>query len=318
VWSGGFVLNTAQHLRDVSGAGGLVVGGGDGLLMLRPGSENWMARPRLDDLLGPIVRVAAEQRRPWRYALSTPGGITMFGLPDDRKLTLTSETPEVQVTHMAWARLGEESVLYLRWTDGSVGRLRLDIEQIETLQVMPMDAIASDANGALAMVAVRCAAQDAHALWTRDGIRLEERPVTVTGASGSGDAGARVHLAVADVAIAWAIDGQGTFTSRGVDEDFVACEALGQGGPVAFQGSAADAAVLGVRHDKLVCAFDRVDVVGGVQRIVEIEAEGADAPSITALQWDQSRRTIWAASPQAGLFRSTEPKGKTGEKLLVN
>ena len=118
---------------------------------------------------------------------------------------------------------------------GTVGRLRLDLETIEELHVLPMDAIASDKNGVLAMVAARCSAQDAHALWTRDGIRLEERPVTAT--FEGDDPETRVHLAVADAAIAYAASGKGTHLSRGIDEDFVPCEGLAEGGALAFQGT---------------------------------------------------------------------------------
>jgi hypothetical protein len=316
VWLGGGVLDHPHLLRDVSGAGGHVVAGGDSLLALRPGAQSWGMRPGLEDLRDTFFVVAAEQGPPLRLGVASAGGITMLGLPNDQKLTLTSSTPEVGVTHMAWANLGKERVLYVRWDDGSVGRLRLDLGTIETLGVLPMDAIASDKNGVLAMVAACCGAEDAHALWTRDGIRLEERPVTAT--FEGGDPGARVHLAVADAAIAYAAEGKGTHLSRGIDEDFVPCEGLSQGGALAFQGSTSDAAVFGVCWNKVVCAIDRVDAQGAVQRILEVGSEAAAAPSIVALQWDQSRRTLWGVSPEVGLLRSDEPKGKGGKKRLVN
>ena len=49
-------------------------------------------RPQLDDLLGTLVVVAAEQGPPWRIAVASAGGITMLGLPNDEKLTLRSST----------------------------------------------------------------------------------------------------------------------------------------------------------------------------------------------------------------------------------
>ncbi len=316
VWSGGVVVNPARLLRDVNGAGGHVIAGGDVLYGLRPGAETVGMRPQLDDLLGTLVAVAAEQGPPWRFAVASAGGITLLGLPRDQKLTLTSETPEQQVTHMAWANFGKERVLYVRWASGTVGRLRLDLGTIEELHVLPMDAIASDRNGALAMVAARCDARDAHALWTLDGIRIEERPVSV--AFAGRDPEARVHLAVADTAIAYAAEGKGTHLSRGIDEDFVPSEALAHGGALAFQGASADAALFGVSWNKLACGIDRVDAKGAAQRIIEMGSDQADAPRIVAIQWDQSRHALWGASPEIGLLRSNEPKGKSGKKRLVN
>jgi hypothetical protein len=316
VWSGGVVLDPPRLLRDVNGAGGHVVAGGDVLYGLRPGAENVGMRPELDDLLGTLVAVAAEQGPPWRFAVASAGGITVMGLPHDQKLTLTSDGPENRVTHMAWANFRKERVLYVRWAGGTVGRLRLDLGTIEELHVLPMDAIASDRNGALAMVAARCGARDAHALWTLDGIQLEERDLTVT--FEGHDPEARVHLAVAGAAIAYAAEGKGTHVSRGIDEDFVPCEGLAQGGAVAFQGTSADAALFGVSWNKLACGIDRVDAKGAAQRIIEVGSDKADAPRIVAIQWDESRHALWGASPEIGLVRSNEPKGKGGKKRLVN
>jgi hypothetical protein len=192
----------------------------------------------------------------------------------------------------------------------------MDLGTLEDLPVMPMDAIASDRNGVLAMVAARCSAQDAHALWTPDGIRFEERPVAVT--FDGGDPATRVHIAVADTAIAYAADGKGTHVSRGIDDDFVPCEGLAVGGALAFQGSSADAALFGVSWNKLVCGIDRVDAKGAAQRIIEMGSDTSDAPPIVAIQWDQSRHALWGASPEIGLLRSNEPKGKSGKKRQLN
>lgn len=313
-WPTGAALDRPPSLRDVSGAGGLVLAGGAAMLMLRPGAKIWKQRPLLENM-GPVLATAAEPKPPWRFAVASHGGITMFGLPKDQILTLTAVSPDVEVTHMAWGAFGKERVLYLRWTGGLVGRVRLDEGRIEHLSTMPMDAIASDPNGVLAMVAVHGEAGDAHALMTRDGIRFEERPVAVTPASDAPEA--RVHLAVADAAIAYSVDGCGTHVSRGVDDDFVACEGLPHGSPLAFQGSTADAALFGVNWTTIACAIDRVDNKGAARRIVEIGCDDARAPTITALQWDSTRHTLWVASPEAGLMKSEEPKGKArGERTL--
>jgi hypothetical protein len=48
--------------------------------------------------------------------------------------------------------------------------VRLDLGEVETLDVMPMDAIASDANGVLAMLSI--GGDDATAMFTHDGALL--------------------------------------------------------------------------------------------------------------------------------------------------
>lgn len=314
-WKGGFVLDPTQPVRDLSGAGGLLIAGGEAILMLRPGAETWKQRSPPEEL-GPILAVAAEQRSPWRYAVSSLGGITLFGLPNDQMLTLRSSTDEVQATHLAWAAFGKQSVLYLRWTDGSIGRVRLDLGTIEDLDFDPMDAIASDVNGCLAMIAARGAGDNAHALFTQDGIRFEERPATAIAAGD--DPETRVHLAVAGAAIAYAVDGQGAHLSRGVDDDFTRCEGLMQGGPLAFHGSTADAAVFGASWSKAMCVIHRVDAGGAVRRIAEIGGDAGDAPKLSTLVWDRSRHVLWAGSPQVGLMRSEEPKAKGNPKRSLN
>ena len=311
-WDGGFILDPPQAVLDVSGAGGLVMAGGESILMLRPGAEAWKTRPPPENL-GPVVAIAAEQKPPWRYAIASHGGISLFGLPKDQMLTLASSTPEVQVTHMAWATFGKENVLYLRWDDGSVGRVRLDLGNIEELAVAPMDAVASDVNGVLAMISVRGGADDATALLSRDGTSFDQRPATlVTG----GDT--HVHLAVADTAIVYAIEGSGAYLSRRLDAEFAPCEGLMAGGPLAFQGSTSDAAIFGATWSRPVCAIHRVEAKGAVQRIAEIGDDAGDAPRLSKLLWDRSRHTLWAASPKVGLMRSDEPKGKGGKKRPLN
>ncbi len=183
-WQGGFVLDQVQPIVDVSGSGGMVITGGDALLMLRPGAQVWRQGTPPDDL-GPLIAVAAEPRPPWRYAVAQFGGITLFGLPRDQKLTLRATETAVQVTHLAWGTFGKEIVLYVRWDDATVGRVRLDLGTIEHLNVQPMDAIASDALGVVAMVSLRGGA-DAHALFTTDGVRFEERAAVPLDVDGGG------------------------------------------------------------------------------------------------------------------------------------
>ena len=69
-WKAGFVLDPPQPLSDVSGAGGLVIAGGDAIFMLRPGAEQWKMRARPDGVEA-VAAVAAEQGPPFRYAVSS-------------------------------------------------------------------------------------------------------------------------------------------------------------------------------------------------------------------------------------------------------
>jgi hypothetical protein len=313
-WNGGFVLDRARPVWSVSGAGGLVLGGGDVLYMMRPGARAWQSRPA-EEQLGRVLVVAAEQRQPWRYAVSSERGITIYGLPKDQKLTLAAQTSAPEVTHLAWGNFEKQRVLYLRWEDGGVGRVRLDLGTIEDLDVAPMDALGADANGAVAMVSLRGGGEP-HALFTRDGVHLEERPAVAI--PEEVDEEALVHLAVADTAVAYAVEGWGAYLSRGVDDAFVAVPALAPGGPLAFQGSAAGAALLGAVWSKTTCAIHRVDAQGAVQRIAEISSEDGDAPRLTAVSWDVSRHVLWSASPVAGIMESEEPRGKSGKKRSLN
>ncbi len=311
-WKGGFILDPLQPVRHLSGAGGMVVGAGDVIFMLRPGAVGWQSRPPAEDL-GPITAIAGEHRPPWRYAVASFGGITLYGLPRDQILTLRSQDTDIQVSHLAWGAFGKESVLYIRFSDGGVGRVRLDLGNIEHLTLAPMDAIASDVLGALAMVSVRGTAEP-HALCSPDGIRFEERPALAVPA----DSDALVHVAVAGVAVAYAVDGAGAWLSRSVDEDCAPCEGLGEGGPLAFQGNSPDAAVFGASWSKAMSAIQRVDAKGAVQRIAEIGSEGGETPRIAAMLWDRSRHVLWTAGPQLGLMKSEEPKGKSGKKRALN
>jgi hypothetical protein len=314
-WDGGFVLDKAQRIVGVSGAGGLVMGGGDALFLLRPGAKAWLGRD-MPEGLGVILAVAAEQAKPFRYAVSSEGGITLFGLPHDQKLTLSAEPGAPVATHLAWGRLGKERVLYLRWGDGGVGRLRLDLGTVEPLSVAPMDAIAADADGVLAMVSLLGQHDDAHALVTADGVRFEERPAIAPLLSLAGEGG--VHLAVAGAAVACAVEGWGAYLSRSADDDFVRCEGLLGGGALAFQGTAPSAALFGACHDRTTTAIHRVDAGGAVLRIAEIETSTGEPPRLTALAWDPTRHVLWSASPQAGIMRSEEPAKKGGKKRTLS
>jgi hypothetical protein len=177
-----------------------------------------------------------------------------------------------------------------------------------------MDAVASDANGAVAMVSLW--GDEPHALLTRDGVNMEER--SAVGLPEEIDEEAPIHLAVADTAVAYSVEGWGTYLSRGAGDPFVPVSALAPGGALAFQGSTATAPLFGAVWSKTTCAIHRVDAQDALQRIAEVSSEDADAPRLTALSWDASRHVLWSASPIAGIMESEEPKGKGGKKRSLN
>jgi hypothetical protein len=203
----------------------------------------------------------------------------------------------------------------MRWDDGTVGRLRMDLGNIEPLPLDPMDALAADADGVLALVNVLGDPADAHVLVTADGERFEERPAL---AAPEDLPDGTVHVAVAGTAVVYAVEGWGVYLSRGIDDDFVPCPGIPGGGPLAFQGTSPRAAFFGVGHERGTCVIHRVDPEGAVQRIVEIEGEGGEPPRFSAITWDESRRILWSASPQAGIMRSEEPRGKGGKKRSLS
>jgi hypothetical protein len=308
-WEGGFVLDRVQKVLSVSGPGGLVLGGGEHLYMLRPGAQRWMRREPMTEL-GRVLAVAAEPRHPWRYAVSSEKGLTVYGLPNDQKLTLTAPDDDPPATHLGWGTFEEQSVLYLRWADGTAGRLRLDLGQVESLELLPMDALATDASGSVAVVSLQ--GDTPHALFTQDGIRFEERPAVRAPQNLAGP----VHLAVAGAAVAYAIEGWGTYVSRGLDDDFLPVEALAPGGALAFQGTDPASPLFGAVWTQAHGAILRVDAGGDVQRIGETSGTGVAAPRITSLAWDGSRSVLWSSSPDAGILRNEEPTAK-GEKKRV-
>lgn len=311
-WEGRFVLVPPRPVRSVSAASGLVVAGGDALYMLRPGAERLRARELPPDL-GLLV-VAAEPWAPFRYAVAARGRIAVFSgaEPDEPLVEIELTDPRRDATHLAWTRHEGEPALFVRSRNGAIARLRLDRNAFEDLDCPPMEAVASDASGALAMLSL---APDEEAAWVSkpDG-SWELRPLTTIPVADEGD-DAGLHLVIAGPAVAYSADGIGTYVSWEREADFDRCGDLFWG-PVAFQDEGALFSAYSVETTMTITRFTRQ---GDVTRIAEIEAGGEEAePTITAVAWDAPRRTLWAASPEAGLLACTEPVAKGGKRVSLN
>lgn len=310
-WEGGFFFDAAREVRGVCARGGLVFAGGADLFLLRPGAAVMASRPPPLDI-GPVHAVAVEPRGARRYAVASEALIAVFfkNKQGEQILRLRPQPPGPRATHLAWGASPEGLTLYIRRDDGVVLRFKPDLSDIDELGVPSMDAIASDEAGVLAMASLA----EELAFVTRDGADMSYRPLDVPVESAE-----EVHLAVADEAIAVGIEGAGAFLSRSKDAAFEACAALGEGGAVAFQGTASDAALFGAIREPRLGAVVRVDRSGAAVRIAEFGGDGGAAvPEVTSLSWDATRTTLWAASPQVGLITSEEPSAKGRKKIVLS
>jgi hypothetical protein len=154
---------------------------------------------------------------------------------------------------------------------------------------------------------------------TRDGAKLDYRVINE-----EIDPDVSVEIAVAGSAVALVVDQSRVLLSRGLEDPFVPVASLASPddsgwttGPIAFQGSASDAALLCARWESEVVRIIRVDPSGAAMSVAEIGgSESTDAPEIVSLTWDASRHTLWGASPSVGIFSSVAPSAKGGKVSL--
>jgi hypothetical protein len=303
-WGCEFVFDTARDVRAVSARGGLVLAGGDALYMARPGAVGLQTRPLPDDV-GPVVAVAAEPRPPFRLAIATEELVVLFvrGAGGDQLVRLRG--PD-RPTHLAWARVADVFSLYICWGDGAVVRSRRDMTGVEVIEVPPVQALAADNAGTLALLSA--GGPDACVYVSRDGATFDVRALDI-----EEEPDRHVHLAVAGGAVAYSLAGDRVAVSRAKDKPFEPCAALAEAGAIDFQGPGEDAPLLGVRKEAGYVSIVRVDGAGAAMRVADFGSDDAPAPDITDIAWDASRRLVWGASPQMGLVRCTEPGAKKGK-----
>jgi hypothetical protein len=290
-----------------------MIAGGDQLFMLRPGAQTMAFRdPPLD--IGRILVAAAEARPPWRYAVASEELVALFfkGPKEDGLVRLRPEEPGIAPTHIAWARgEGNAGVLYVRWEDGAVVRTKPDMTGVDVLELPPIDALASDGNGNLALA---CFADDRCRVYlARDAAHLDFNEFDFPA-----DPDGQMRLAVADKAVALAVDDGGVFVSRAAGAPFLPCEPLAKAGAFEFEGATSDSALFGAIQTATMGSIIRVDREGTAIRIAEFDSEGGPVPEITALSWDASRHKLWGASPEMGLIECTAPSAKRGKKAALS
>lgn len=319
-WDGGFLFEKVQPVQSIEARGGMVVAGGDDFYMLKPADESWRSRPPPEDI-GPMFLVAAEPRGDRRYAVVSEAMLAVFfkGKEGDQILRLKPTDPRWGVTHLAWGGKEGACSLYVLRQDATLMRMRPDLSDIDTLEVDEMSALASDDDGTVAMVAID--EEESRVYVTRDGLEMSYRPVNHPIPLDT-----RVDIAVAGDTVALVVDEQYVLLSRGLEAPFERVAALdspeGSGwktGPIAFQGTAADAALLCGRWENDLVRIMRVDASGAATSILEMGGtETLDPPEIAALSWDATRQTLWGASPYTGIFRCVAPTAKGKNKVLLS
>lgn len=313
-WECTFLFESARDVRTVSARGGLVIAGGQEMHLLRPGAQNMASRaPPLD--IGPIFVAAAEQRAPHRYAVASEELVAVFYRTKDGDQIMRMRCPPSgpTATHLAWSNAEGASTLYIRWDDGVVARLNQDMSGAETIELPPIDAIAADHAGVLAMASFSEPTPRVYV--GSDGEHFAFRPLPE---DFSVEPHQHVYLAVADMAVAFTIEDGGAFLSRSPDDEFMMVEQLATAGPIEFEGTSTDAALIGAILSSGIASIIRVDREGAAVRIADFGSDGGPPPEIIELAWDASRHMVWGASPQMGLVTCTAPSAKRGKKAPLS
>jgi hypothetical protein len=309
-WAGGFIFDAAREVRSVSARAGMVVAGGPELYLLRPGEEQLkMREPPLD--IGPVHLAAAEPRGSRRYAFAAQEMLAIFAHTggEDKILRLRPPPPVPLATHLVWGGKKGPSALYVRWDDGSVVRMKPDLSDVEPLDLAPMEALAVDDAGTVAMLSLD---PDPRVFVMHDHETMHFRSIEEIGEAGD------IHLAVAGTAVAVSLGDGRVLVSRGENDPFTPCEALAGAGPLAFEGSSEKAALFGAMNTPSMTYLVRVDPSGAAMRIAEMGSDDGSSLEIVELSWDVTRGKLWGASPQAGLFTSVAPSAKGGKKKMLS
>lgn len=322
-WAVSFVLDPQVPVRHVSAAGGLMIAGGGSLHMLRPGSNRIRSRELPPDL--EVLALAAEPWSPYRLAISSPTSVGIYTghRPHDPVCSIELATPELAATHLAWSRRDDKTLLYLRQRKGEVSQINLDDGTMGTLSGPLVAAIAGDPKGVLAMIN----------LAPVEPANVGDAWILPLGAKewdirwvdcGPPDDGTTwtVHLAVHGAAMAYSQDpaDQIEYTGSALvsweeekdeEDSFAMAPGVFQG-PIAFQNEGVIFAAYNVEGQVNVLRWVRNGSFTRIARFGLNDAwEGTEA-TVTQIAWDEERHALWAASPELGLIKLTEPGTPAG------
>ena len=314
------MFDASGLVQSIEARGGMVVAGGAALYFLEPGHERWVMHPPPEET-GPVHVVAVEPRGARRYAVASAEMLAVISrrATKDGDAQVLGVKPRTVVRQLAWGGAKGPSTLYFLLDDGSLMRMKSDLSSGSRLNVEAMAALASDDRGVIATAALH--GDRPRVYVTRGDAELAYRSI-----DHEIDPDASVQVAVADAAVALVVDGKYVLVSRGLLAPFERVEVLGSPegsgrttGPIAFEGASSDAALLCARWEKGSAGVVRVDASGASMRIFEIMTTGPeDAPEIAALSWDASRRAMWGASPDAGIFAAVPPDKRGKKKIALS
>jgi len=311
LWDHRFALDPPAAVRVLDAATGFVVAAGDALYVIDAGEHGIRKR---DLPPGALVRaVAVEPWAPFRQAVASRGQVGVFAgpWPGEPILELRLSDPDDDATHLAWVRHDGESMLYLRQRSGRVSRIGM-AGTSEVVTTPNAAAIAADADGVLALVTLLPPEEAGAWILPAGATAWDTRCLTTIPVGDEDDPAQdwRVYLTVRGSAVAFSMDEWSAAVSWEDDEDeskhFQSPPAVFYG-PIAFQSERVIFAAYNVEGQVRVLRHERD---GGVTRIARFgvgdDWEGT-AATVTALAWDESRETLWAASPELGLIALTEP-----------
>ncbi len=318
-WTVSPALDPPVPVRLVNAAGGLVVAAGASLHMLRPGSRRLRSRELPPDR--EVVAVAAEPWSPFRLAIATPASVGVYTghRPYEPVLDVTIARPDLAATHVAWSRRGDKTFLYVRQQSGEVLMVDLHDQSIGTLTTPKVAAIAGDANGVFTMIDLDpeepANVGDAWIL----PVGAKEWTTRWVDYCGFEPDKLRLFIAVHGRAFAYStqpidIEYCGSAEVSWEEEDesgdnsFKDPPGVFQG-PIAFQNERVIFGAYNVEGRVDVLRWERGGSFTRIARFgLDDEWRGTEA-TVTAIAWDDERRTLWAASPELGLLALTEPGG---------
>jgi hypothetical protein len=295
----------ADLARLAAGRGIVLLASDRELLHVREGADHPVSQT-LPSGIAPVRALAVERRRDPRLAVAGARTIAVLdSLDASRMIALRMGAAQSPVEDVAWGpRPGGGSALYLMQEDGSLERAHPDTGDTDEIPLHHLVAMAAGEDGAIAVASIDPAGP---AVWTtRDGETWHYRTLDELDGVGGW------HLAVSGDAVALGIAWRGVWVSRGLDEPFARCDALGEGGPVVFAGDDAHAPLLCAVHEGTTETILRVDAGGAAARIAAMDTPpGIEEPHIASLAWDAASGAVWGLLAEGGLLR-VEPGPPSG------